>query len=153
MADDFEGFVCARFWLAADNSSVLGTSRVCSVQYIRIGYSSAQCIEIGFSSAQCIKIGYSSAQCIKIGYSSAQCIKVRYSSTPCIKIGIGLNDSFSALWDFFAMFPWTPPRGLIMTPAVNFCASGYCFDLMQCGKILLQCIKIGYISVMFWGKV
>ena len=33
-----------------------------------------------------------------------------------------------------------------MTPAVNFYACGYCFDLMQCEKLLRQCIKIGYSS-------
>ena len=31
-----------------------------------------------------------------------------------------------------------------MTPAVNFYARGFCFDKIQCEKILRQCIKIGY---------
>ena len=29
-----------------------------------------------------------------------------------------------------------------MTPTVKFYARGYCFDLMQCEKILPQCFKI-----------
>ena len=32
-------------------------------------------------------------------------------------------------------------RGLVMTPAVNFYAHGYCFDLIQCEKILPQFTK------------
>ena len=39
-------------------------------------------------------------------------------------------------------------RGLIMTPAVNCFTRGYCFDLMHCEKILRQCVKIGYNSVI-----
>ena len=51
---------------------------------------------------------------------------------------------------FSKFFPGPPPRGLIMTCAVNFHVCGYCFDLMQCEKILLHFIKIGYILVIFY---
>ena len=50
----------------------------------------------------------------------------------------------SALWDFEKtffelIFSWTRARrGLILAPAVNFNACGYCFDLMLCEKIDLK---------------
>ena len=40
-----------------------------------------------------------------------------------------------------------------MTPAVNFYACGYCFDLMQCEKTLQQCFKIRYNMVIFEDRV
>ena len=50
---------------------------------------------------------------------------------------------------FSKIFRGPPPGGLNMTPAVNFYASGYWFDLMQCEKILRQCIEMGYNWVMY----
>ena len=42
-----------------------------------------------------------------------------------------------------------PSARKIITPADNYYACGYCFDLMQYEKILRQCIKIGYNSAMY----
>ena len=50
---------------------------------------------------------------------------------------------------FSKFFLGPAPRGLIMTPAVNFYACGYCFELMQYEKIIRQCIKIGFSSIMY----
>ena len=50
---------------------------------------------------------------------------------------------------FSQLFLRPPPRGLIMAPAVGCYACGYCFDLMQCGMILWQCIKIRYSLARF----
>ena len=112
-----------------------------------------QCIKIGYSSAQCNKIGYSSAECIEIGYSSAQCIKIGHSSVQGNKIR---NRVFSALCDnfrhcdFFRIFflsnfwPTRARRWIIILPSRNFYGCGYWYDLMQCEKILCQCIKTRY---------
>ena len=73
----------------------------------------------------------------------------------CTKIGSGLNDAFSALWEFweksFWILSWAPTIGRItnmawinydacgfsMTPTLNKYSCGYCCDLMPCKKNVL----------------
>ena len=70
-----------------------------------------------------------------------------------IRYGIGYFWHCETSKIFLSFFP-RPPRGkllrggLTMTPAVNFFTRGYCFDLMQCEKLLRQCVEIGYNSVI-----
>ena len=75
-----------------------------------------------------------------MGYSSGT--KRVKDREPCIKIGSGLIfGTVRLLRIFFYFFLGRPPpggyllrRGLIMTPAVNYNAFGYCCGLVQCEK-------------------
>ena len=118
---------------------------------------------------------YTTDACIKIGNSVRYCISIGYSSFQCIRIS---NDSFWALWDSFGkiflnwFFLAGPPclpyaygflplvlptatapfrwRSLVISTArTNYDACGYCCNWMPCEKILWQCIKIGYSSVLY----
>ena len=71
---------------------------------------------------------------------------------------------------FSNFFLGPPPRGLIMTGAASlpyvgtpyrlgslrltlphkFYTHGYCFDLMQCDRLLRHSSKVGYSLVMYW---
>ena len=95
----------------------------------------------------CIKIGMHVLRyAIASGKAIVRLIVKRYGMTL-----FGNVRHFGA--NFFEFFPGAPRvqflrRGLIMTPAVDFYACTYCFDLMQCEETVVRCMKIGYNLVM-----
>ena len=122
LADEVEGSFRAQFWLADETWGFLVPDSDCLPTIVRF-------------------------------WAQAECVR-QY-----IKIGNGVNDSFSALWHFFEKNFWTDFFSCRPVRADNYYKADYLWRLwliftladtvLQCEKILRQCIKIGYSSVMY----